>query len=74
VTRNGKAAPGVMVRTENLTKTFVGIEALAGLDIEVPEGAVFALIGPQWCGQDDGHQNDHEHFPANFRTCGGARC
>jgi ABC-2 type transport system ATP-binding protein len=51
VTRNGKAAPGVIVRTENLTKTFIGVEALAGLGIEVPEGAVFALIGPNGAGK-----------------------
>jgi len=41
----------VIVRTERLTKTFAGIEALAGLTIEVPEGAVFALIGPNGAGK-----------------------
>jgi ABC-2 type transport system ATP-binding protein len=51
VSRNGNLAPGVFVRTERLTKTFAGIEALAGLTIEVPEGAVFALIGPNGAGK-----------------------
>ena len=51
MTRNGNVAPGVIVRTENLTKTFVGIEALKGLGLEVPEGAVFALIGPNGAGK-----------------------
>ena len=51
MSRNGNLAPGVIVRTERLTKTFAGIEALAGLTIEVPEGAVFALIGPNGAGK-----------------------
>ena len=51
MSRNGNSAPGVIVRTERLTKTFAGIEALAGLTIEVPEGAVFALIGPNGAGK-----------------------
>ena len=39
------------LRTYELGKTFRRVEALRGLTIEVPEGAVFALVGPNGAGK-----------------------
>lgn len=39
------------LRTERLTKTFRHVDALLDLTIEVPEGAVFALVGPNGAGK-----------------------
>jgi ABC-2 type transport system ATP-binding protein len=40
-----------MIRTEGLEKKFRAVEALNGLDLNVPEGSVFALIGPNGAGK-----------------------
>ncbi|HTW24102.1 MAG TPA: ABC transporter ATP-binding protein [Candidatus Baltobacteraceae bacterium] len=40
-----------VIRTEQLTKRFRRVDALAGLDLEVPEGAVYALVGPNGAGK-----------------------
>jgi len=39
------------IRTENLVKKFGRVEALRGLDLAVPEGAVYALVGPNGAGK-----------------------
>jgi ABC-2 type transport system ATP-binding protein len=39
------------IRTENLVKKFGQVEALRGLDLAVPEGAVYALVGPNGAGK-----------------------
>jgi ABC-2 type transport system ATP-binding protein len=39
------------IRTHELTKTFRRVEALVGLDLEVPEGAVYAFVGPNGAGK-----------------------
>jgi ABC-2 type transport system ATP-binding protein len=39
------------IRTENLAKKFGQVEALRGLDLAVPEGAVYALVGPNGAGK-----------------------
>ena len=68
MTSNGAVARGAVVRTEHLTKTFVGTEALVGLSIELLEGAVFALIGPNGAGKT----TDIKTILNIFRPCGGA--
>ena len=40
-----------LLATENLAKRFHGVEALNGLTMDVPEGAVFALVGPNGAGK-----------------------
>jgi len=40
-----------MIRTQNLTKRYRGVDALEGLTLEVPEGSVFALVGPNGAGK-----------------------
>jgi iron(III) transport system ATP-binding protein len=39
------------LRVEGLRKNFGEIAAVAGLDLEVPDGAVCALLGPSGCGK-----------------------
>lgn len=39
------------IRTENLAKKFRRVEALNGLNLEVPEGAIYALVGPNGAGK-----------------------
>ncbi|HTS13535.1 MAG TPA: ABC transporter ATP-binding protein [Candidatus Limnocylindrales bacterium] len=39
------------IRTENLTKRFRRVEALNGLNLDVPEGAIYALVGPNGAGK-----------------------
>lgn len=41
--------PGIRVR--GLTKHFGEIDAVAGVDLEVPQGAVFGLLGPDGAGK-----------------------
>ena len=40
-----------LLATENLAKRFRGVEALHDLTLDVPEGAVFALVGPNGAGK-----------------------
>lgn len=40
-----------VIRTENLTKKFGRMQALAGLNLNVAEGAVYALVGPNGAGK-----------------------
>lgn len=39
------------IRTQNLKKRFRRVEALTGLDLDVPEGAIYALVGPNGAGK-----------------------
>ena len=39
------------IRVEGLTKRFGTVEALAGIDLEIPEGTVFGLLGPNGAGK-----------------------
>ncbi len=39
------------IRTENLVKKFRRVEALRGLNLDVPQGAIFALVGPNGAGK-----------------------
>jgi ABC-2 type transport system ATP-binding protein len=39
------------IRTENLTKKFRGVEALKGVSLDVPTGAIYALVGPNGAGK-----------------------
>lgn len=40
-----------VIRTENLVKKFRRVEALNGLNLEVPQGAIYALVGPNGAGK-----------------------
>ena len=40
-----------VIRTEKLVKTFRGVEALRGLDLDVEQGVVYALVGPNGAGK-----------------------
>ena len=40
-----------MITTTNLVKRYDGVEALSGVDLQVPEGTVFGLVGPNGAGK-----------------------
>jgi ABC-2 type transport system ATP-binding protein len=40
-----------VIQTENLVKKFRRVEALKGLNLQVPQGAIFALVGPNGAGK-----------------------
>ncbi len=39
------------IQTENLVKNFRRVEALKGLNLQVPQGAIYALVGPNGAGK-----------------------
>jgi ABC-2 type transport system ATP-binding protein len=47
----GRAAAMSAIQTENLTKRFRRVQALKGLDLDVPEHAMYALVGPNGAGK-----------------------
>jgi putative spermidine/putrescine transport system ATP-binding protein len=40
-----------MIRFERVQRTFPGVTALAGLDLEIEDGELIALLGPSGCGK-----------------------
>lgn len=57
------------IRTEHLGKKFGGIEALSDLNLDVPTGAIYALVGPNGAGKTTSIKILMNIFPA---TCGHA--
>lgn len=45
------ATMSTVIRTENLVKKFRRVDALNGLNLEVPQGAIYALVGPNGAGK-----------------------
>jgi ABC-2 type transport system ATP-binding protein len=45
------AHDGPAIEVRGLTRAFEGVPALAGVDMEVPRGAVFGLLGPNGAGK-----------------------
>jgi len=43
--------PTTAVRVSGLTKRFGDVQALAGVDFEIPEGTIFGLLGPNGAGK-----------------------
>ena len=42
---------GTAVRTEGLSKSFKGVDALKGLNLNVPEHSIFGFLGPNGAGK-----------------------
>ncbi len=45
------------IETWELTKRFNGVTVVDGLNLAVPEGSVFGLVGAERGGQDHHHQD-----------------
>ncbi|HOP31547.1 MAG TPA: ATP-binding cassette domain-containing protein, partial [Spirochaetota bacterium] len=39
------------ISTQNLTKTYKGVEALRSLDLKVPRNSIFGFLGPNGAGK-----------------------
>ena len=39
------------IHTQNLSKKFLRVHALTSLNLDVPEGAIYALVGPNGAGK-----------------------
>jgi ABC-2 type transport system ATP-binding protein len=52
------------IRTENLVKRFRRVAALDGLNLDVPEGAIYALVGPNGAGKTTAIKILMNIFPA----------
>ena len=52
------------IRTENLVKKFRKVTALDGINLDVPEGAIYALVGPNGAGKTTAIKVLMNIFPA----------
>jgi len=43
--------PDLAIRTSGLTKTYKGVEAVRGIDLEVPRNTIFGFLGPNGAGK-----------------------
>lgn len=41
-----------ILSTELLSISFGGVRAVDAVNLEIPHGQVFSIIGPKWCRQD----------------------
>ncbi len=51
MTTTDQNGPGVSVSLEGLRRTYAGVHALDGLDLELAPGELVALLGPSGCGK-----------------------
>ena len=55
---NGRSMYALSVR--QLVKVYAsGVQALSGVDLDVPDGDFFALLGPNGAGKNDAHRHRH---------------
>ncbi len=53
-----------VIRTRELVKKFRGVKAVDGLDLDVPSGAIYALVGPNGAGKTTAIKILMNIFPA----------
>ena len=56
------------IRTQGLTKKYRRLTALAGVDLDVQEGAIYALVGQNGAGKNYRHQNSYEFDRGDARS------
>ena len=62
------SAPGPAIRVAGLTKRYREVEAVRGIDLEVPPGEIFGLIGPDGAGKTSTFQVLGGVMPATAGT------
>ena len=58
-----------MIEIRNVVKEFDGFRALDGLNMTVPDGAVYGLVGPNGAGKKHDHPSSDRNIQAGFRRC-----
>src|SRR5439155_21185999 len=48
---NAHSGSPLMIRFQGVQRSFPGVTALAGLDLEIEDGELIALLGPSGCGK-----------------------
>lgn len=56
-----------MLEAKNVVKTFDGFRALDSLNMTVPKGAVYGLVGPNGAGQVHHHPASGRYLPSGQR-------
>ena len=62
------STPAPAIRVAGLTKRYGGVEAVRGIDLEVPHGEIFGLIGPDGAGKTSTFQVLGGVMPATAGT------
>jgi branched-chain amino acid transport system permease protein len=59
------AGGGVLLRADGLARSFAGVQALAGVDVEIRRGEILGLIGPNGSGKSTFINVISGHYPAS---------
>ncbi len=51
MSEQGHETAAIKLKIEQISKNFGGVQAVAGVDLEVPQGAIFSVIGPNGAGK-----------------------
>jgi ABC-type transporter Mla maintaining outer membrane lipid asymmetry ATPase subunit MlaF len=58
---------GGAIRLIQLEKSFGGVPAVTGIDLDIPAGQFYSLLGPSGCGQDHDIAHDRRFRETRLR-------